>query len=339
MSTAVKVGIATGAGRGMGLECGRELLALVNHVILVDRDADTVNQAAAGLQQNAPGGVVVEPFVLDITDRDGLNRLAAHAGGIGSLRAVAHAAGISPTMADWRRIFEVDLVGSALLIEALRPLASNQTAFVCFSSMSPLLLPPREDDAALNALMARPLAPGFMEQLKELAGPAIENTGWAYGLAKRGVKALVQHEAVALGAAGARICSIAPGVIATPQGNSGALCARQTTTGTCTTTRGPDAHRGPSSSRLEMASSRQHFYFLRGVVWPVRRIKLASVVALDAASNQQCVANWIRASSAPSASTLLRVSARGAPRTSGCRGPCPQRCRPSGSHAVTARRP
>ncbi|MFT4262598.1 MAG: SDR family oxidoreductase [Nocardioides sp.] len=218
MTTTVTVGIATGAGRGMGLECGRELLALVDHVILVDRDAGTVERAAAALQQEAPESVVVEPFVLDITDRDGLDRLAAHVGETGTLRAVAHAAGISPTMADWRRIFEVDLIGSALLIEALRPLSSDQTAFVCFSSMSPLLLPPREDDAALDALMARPLAPDFLERLEELAGAAIENTGWAYGLAKRGVKVLVQQEAVALGAAGARICSIAPGVIATPQG-------------------------------------------------------------------------------------------------------------------------
>ena len=32
------VGIATGAGRGMGLECARLLPGLVGHVILVDKD-------------------------------------------------------------------------------------------------------------------------------------------------------------------------------------------------------------------------------------------------------------------------------------------------------------
>ena len=40
----------------------------------------------------------------------------------GSLRAVAHVAGISPTMADWKRIFTVDLIGTARLAAALRPL-------------------------------------------------------------------------------------------------------------------------------------------------------------------------------------------------------------------------
>jgi NAD(P)-dependent dehydrogenase (short-subunit alcohol dehydrogenase family) len=69
---------------------------------------------AAAKELAAEGGAAVEPFVLDITDRDGMARLAARTAELGTLRAVAHAAGISPTMADWRRIFEVDLVGTAL---------------------------------------------------------------------------------------------------------------------------------------------------------------------------------------------------------------------------------
>ncbi|MFT4128139.1 MAG: SDR family oxidoreductase, partial [Gordonia sp. (in: high G+C Gram-positive bacteria)] len=40
----------------------------------------------------------------------------------------------------------------------------------------------------------------------------------AYPVAKRGVKVFVQQEAVRLGGIGARICSVAPGVIDTPQG-------------------------------------------------------------------------------------------------------------------------
>ncbi|MCC9708394.1 hypothetical protein E4N62_25910 [Streptomyces sp. MNU76] len=40
-------------------------------------------------------------------------------------------------MADRRRVFEVDLIGTALLTEALRPLATEGTAHVYFSSMSP----------------------------------------------------------------------------------------------------------------------------------------------------------------------------------------------------------
>lgn len=80
--------------------------------------------AAAEELAAADGEIEVEPFVLDITDPAGLSRLAARVEELGSLRAVSHAAGISPTMADWRHIFEVDLGGTARLAETLRPLAA-----------------------------------------------------------------------------------------------------------------------------------------------------------------------------------------------------------------------
>ena len=102
------VGIATGAGRGMGLACAARLTDMVDRLVLVDRDEASVSEAAQVLSRS--GGTTVEPFVLDITDRDGLDRLATRVSQLGSLRAVAHAAGISPTMAEWRRIFAVEMV-------------------------------------------------------------------------------------------------------------------------------------------------------------------------------------------------------------------------------------
>ena len=50
------------------------------------------------------------------------------------------------------------------------------------------------------------------------SGAKIEDSGSAYSWAKRGVKRFVQQEAVRLGAVGARICSVSPGIIDTPQG-------------------------------------------------------------------------------------------------------------------------
>ncbi|MER7925790.1 MULTISPECIES: SDR family NAD(P)-dependent oxidoreductase [unclassified Streptomyces] len=93
------VGIAAGAGRGMGLACARRLTDLVDTLLLVDRDEPGVTAAAKELAA-ADEEIAVEPFVLDITDGAGLSRLAARVAELGSLRAVSHAAGISPTMAD-----------------------------------------------------------------------------------------------------------------------------------------------------------------------------------------------------------------------------------------------
>ena len=39
------VGIATGAGRGMGLACAERMVDLVDRLLLVDVDAESVHQA------------------------------------------------------------------------------------------------------------------------------------------------------------------------------------------------------------------------------------------------------------------------------------------------------
>lgn len=210
------VGVVTGAGRGMGYACAQRVAAMVDTLLLVDRDAPTANAARDVLARENPDAAV-ESVELDITDTEGLARLAERVGDLGTLRAVAHAAGISPTMADWRRIFTVDLIGTALLARALRPLAVSGTATVCFASMAPLLDPASPDPAAL-AVLDDPLHPQFLDRLREALGSAVENPGVAYGWAKRGVHRFVEQEAVRLGPSGARICSVSPGMIDTPQG-------------------------------------------------------------------------------------------------------------------------
>ncbi|MBD0322705.1 MAG: SDR family oxidoreductase [Aldersonia sp.] len=209
------VGIVTGAGRGMGFSCAERIAESVDHLLLVDLDSATVRSAADKL--SAGGRCVVEPVVLDVTDRDGLAGLADRVHEIGTLRSVAHVAGISPTMADWRRIFEVDLLGTAMLAQALRPLATAGTAMVCFASMAAQLVGAAPD--AVAAALDDPLDERFLDRIHEAVGPSIEHSGVAYSWAKLGVQRFVRHESVRLGTAGARICSISPGIIDTPQGN------------------------------------------------------------------------------------------------------------------------
>jgi NAD(P)-dependent dehydrogenase (short-subunit alcohol dehydrogenase family) len=213
------VGVATGAGRGMGLPCAQRMVDMVDALLLVDLDEPSVDAAADGLSASAASARAahVEPFVLDVTDREGLGRLAARVGELGTLRAVSHAAGISPTMADWRRVFAVDLVGSALLAEALRPLATAGTATVFFASMAPLLGIP-ESVAAADAALDAPLDEDLLDRIHDALGPAVEDAGVAYAWAKRGVQRLAQREAVRVGRVGARVCSVSPGIVDTPQG-------------------------------------------------------------------------------------------------------------------------
>lgn len=200
----------------MGLACARRLVDMVDTLLLVDRDEAAVVAAAHDLR-GAGSEASAEPVVADLTDRDGLDRLATRTRELGTLRAVAHAAGISPTMSDWQSIFSVDLVGTAMLADSLRPLATAGTAVVCFASMAPVL-GITEPHPAADAALDEPLDPGFLDRVRDALGVAVEDPGMGYAWAKRGVQRFVQQEAVRLGPAGARICSVSPGLIDTPMG-------------------------------------------------------------------------------------------------------------------------
>src|SRR5262245_65609113 len=118
-----RVGLVTGAGRGMGRACAHELAKLVDTLVIVDLDEGGLADAVAALASAAS----VIPVALDVTDVDGMKRLAEHVADLGSLRAVAPAGGISPTVADWRRVIRVDLVGRARLPDAPPPVVGPET--------------------------------------------------------------------------------------------------------------------------------------------------------------------------------------------------------------------
>jgi NAD(P)-dependent dehydrogenase (short-subunit alcohol dehydrogenase family) len=120
-------------------------------------------------------------------------------------------------MADWRRIWEVDLRGSALMLDAFRPLATDGSAAVCFASLAAPMLA-SAGDPRIDPVLDDPLADDFLERLAALDDLRVTDPANAYGWAKRGVQRLVQRECVSWGAQGARVCSVSPGTIDTEMG-------------------------------------------------------------------------------------------------------------------------
>jgi NAD(P)-dependent dehydrogenase (short-subunit alcohol dehydrogenase family) len=210
------VGIVTGAARGMGAACARRVAEMVDVLLLVDRDEGSLPAAASEVASSA-SAATIELFPLDVQERDGVTRLAARASELGRLRAVAHAAGVSPTMADWREILAVDLVGTALLVDACRPFVAEGTSIVCFASISALLALP-DADLPADEVLDQPLHPQFLDRMRAAVGPDIEDPGMSYTWAKRGVQRLVRREALSVGRSGGRICSVTPGIIDTVMG-------------------------------------------------------------------------------------------------------------------------
>lgn len=192
--------VVTGAASGMGRACIDALLPGADHLLAVDLRAPDID-----------GTVGV---ACDVSDPSSVSALGERVRELGPFRALAHAAGISPTMADARRVFEIDLVGTALLLAAFEELVVPGAAAVCFSSsaayqVAPFVTPDQED------LLRDPLAADFLDR----ATDAVANdSGFAYALAKVGVIRVAARAAVRWGPRGGRVNSLAPGLIDTPMG-------------------------------------------------------------------------------------------------------------------------
>jgi NAD(P)-dependent dehydrogenase (short-subunit alcohol dehydrogenase family) len=202
------VSVVTGAGGDMGSACAA---ALGGGGVLLLTDVDKIRLEAAAARLS---GISVRTVVGDLQDPAFIADLAARAGELGYLGALVHTAGLSPSMAGWREILHVDLLATAQLLEAFLPHVTAGSVAVCVSSVSAHM---GDFDAAMEALLAEPLTPGFEDRFRSLVGQD-PDPGATYRLAKRGVLLLCAHAASAWGPRGGRVVSLSPGLIDTEMG-------------------------------------------------------------------------------------------------------------------------
>jgi NAD(P)-dependent dehydrogenase (short-subunit alcohol dehydrogenase family) len=132
--------VVTGASTGMGAATARELARRGFHVLAGvrrERDADAIR--ATG----------IEPVIIDITEPEQVAALAERVGGE-PLHALINNAGIQVNapveampMAQWRRVFEVNLFGHIAVTQALLPsLLRSQGRIINISSIGGKLAMP-----------------------------------------------------------------------------------------------------------------------------------------------------------------------------------------------------
>ena len=143
------VTVVTGAASGMGRLCVESLRGTTDHLVTVDLVAPQI-EGTVGI-------------VCDVSDPHAVAELVGRVQALGSFRGLAHAAGVSPTMTHARRVLEIDLVGTALLLKAFEPLVEPGSAAVCFSSSSAYQVALQGIDTELQSLVSEPLVPGFLD--------------------------------------------------------------------------------------------------------------------------------------------------------------------------------
>jgi NAD(P)-dependent dehydrogenase (short-subunit alcohol dehydrogenase family) len=194
--------VVIGAGSGMGTAVARAL-APRGPLLVADRDLASVEAVAAEL------GGDVKAIGCDVTDPVQIHALAAS---IDALDALVLTAGISGSMAAGRRIFEVNLIGTARVLATVEPLLRNGTVGVCFASMSGYRVP---DNPDLMRILDDPLSEDFFDAFVALRMDP-DQPQLAYPVSKRGVHRIPRRLCASWGARGARILSVSPGINDTP---------------------------------------------------------------------------------------------------------------------------
>ena len=205
MPTAVVIGVGN-----MGLAIARRLGQ--NHrLLLADLDAKHLDHVAIALRDE---GHSVEVQQCDVGSAASVAELAAWASQQGPMRVLAHVVGLTPSMADWRRIMQVNLVGPTLTSAAFLPLAGDHTAAIYIASLAAHMAP---EDERVTRILDNPLQPGFLDCVEEAMGEPPAST-MSYMLSKAALVRMCRQQAPAWGQKQARIVSVSPGLIASHQG-------------------------------------------------------------------------------------------------------------------------
>jgi NAD(P)-dependent dehydrogenase (short-subunit alcohol dehydrogenase family) len=209
MSEGDRVVVVTGLG-GMGLAVARRL-GPGSRLLLADVNSATLREAGDALR--AEGQQVAEQET-DVSDQRSVTALASAAMKMGRVDVLVHTAGLSPVQASVGAILRVDLLGTALVLDAFALAIAPGGAGVFVASMAGTMFP--LDPDLERRLATTPTA--ALLDLPELSEGAIANQGSAYGLAKRANQVRVRAASVQWGRRRARVNSISPGVISTSMG-------------------------------------------------------------------------------------------------------------------------
>ena len=197
-----------GAGQ-IGLAIVRRI-ASGKKVIIGDKSLEHARAAADLLNQ---AGFDAEAMAADLSSRESILSVINEARKYGAVKYLVNAAGVSPSQASIETILNVDLYGTAVLLEEVGKVIAEGGCGVTISSQSghrmPALTP--EEDRALATTPTDELL-----SLSLLQPGNVRDTLHAYQLSKRCSVKRVMAEAVKWGERGARINSISPGIIVTP---------------------------------------------------------------------------------------------------------------------------
>lgn len=179
-------------------------------IVLGDKKIENA-KTIAEIINNA--GFDVEAVEADLSSRKSIKALIKKAQEYGEIKMLINGVGVSPSQAPIEAILNVDLYGTAVLLEEVGKVIAKGACGVTISSQSGWRMP--QHTAKQDEQLATTPTEDLLK-LELLQPENIKDTLHAYQLAKRCNEKRVMAQSVEWGKRGARLNAIAPGIIVTP---------------------------------------------------------------------------------------------------------------------------
>ena len=197
-----------GAG-SMGTAIARRIAA-GKKILLGDISEKNLEKVSHDFQYS---GYDVETMIVNAMDKDSVEAFARNAASLGPVMYFIDTAGASPNQAKPEHIIALDMVGTGYAVDAFGKVMAPGGAGLIISSQTGYMYPiPYETEQEILNTSTEKLA-----ELPIVKDIAMQNSGWAYMIAKR-VNHLQAMKAAATTwkARRARINTLSPGIIVTP---------------------------------------------------------------------------------------------------------------------------
>jgi NAD(P)-dependent dehydrogenase (short-subunit alcohol dehydrogenase family) len=185
-------------------------------IVLADVRQDRLDDAARTLDGL---GLTVKAINCDVTDRQAVAGLLDAASGLGTVAAVIHTAGVSPTMGDAEYVMRTNAIGTLNVNEVFYQTAGEGSVIVNVASMAAHLLP---ENMVPTKQFPQALTDegAFMTDMLAACSIAPEEmrSGIAYAVSKSFVRWYSVSQSERFGRRGLRIVSVSPGSIDTEMG-------------------------------------------------------------------------------------------------------------------------
>lgn len=210
-----RVAVITGGAGGMGSATAK-VVGRDHAVVLCDVRQDRLDAAVHALKDLGMSPTAVN---CDVTDRDAVIRLFDTASGLGTLAAVVHTAGVSPSMGNAEYVMRTNAIGTVNVNEVFFEKAGEGAAIVNVASMAAHLLPD-EMIPTVQFPQAMQNVDAFMTDMLAACAVVPEElqSGIAYAVSKSFVRWYSSAQAERFNGRGLRIVSVSPGSVDTEMG-------------------------------------------------------------------------------------------------------------------------